>query len=112
MQQSPTQIHNVLSGKPKKALSFQVSNWKKSIEKEVQEHGIQLTSIEPKSEGLLARLLAPPSFHIHINILLEPNIWLIRQPHHQIWWIGPKKPTTIETEWRASLSVSVSASTK
>ncbi|ONI01028.1 hypothetical protein PRUPE_6G117300 [Prunus persica] len=48
---------------------------------------VQLTSIEPKSEGLLARLLAPPSFHIHINIpsiLLEPNSWLIRQPHHQI----------------------------
>ncbi|KAL6276281.1 hypothetical protein ACE6H2_019882 [Prunus campanulata] len=48
---------------------------------------VQLISIEPKSKGLLTRLLAPPSFHIHINtpsILLEPNSWLIRQPHHQI----------------------------
>lgn len=56
----------------------------------------KLTSIEPKSEGLLVRVLisfnkvikqAPPSLYIHINIpsiLHKPNLRLTRQVHNQI----------------------------
>ena len=59
------------------------------------------TSIEPESEGLVIRVFfsfnkvvkqAPPILQIHIHIpckLPEPNLWLSRQFHHQIFFWVP-----------------------